>query len=256
MPERVCGVDGTQKVTPGGAATGKTGCPALVNPQIRRRGSARSARDAPRVGPALLRGASSLGRPQPSSGHEEGPCDSPTSPAGATVSPSAVMTNDDRATFLDASEGWIRTRSGIERWHYSHVITCEMARVAAERRVLPRPQRGREGKKAQKNRRPEGRRFRFGGGRGGIRTHGLRFRRPALYPAELLARRRKRVVNHRAARIARTLARPRLRAIRTSGSRRFCGSSPVPPRCRWRRWAGSRRSLPPSSGPFRSRTSR
>lgn len=47
--------------------------------------------------------------------------------------PPAVMTNDDLATFLDTSDEWIRSRSGIERRHYSHVTTCEMARVAAER---------------------------------------------------------------------------------------------------------------------------
>ncbi len=46
--------------------------------------------------------------------------------------PPAVMTNDDLATFIDTSDEWIRTRSGIERRHYSHVTTCEMARVAAE----------------------------------------------------------------------------------------------------------------------------
>ncbi len=46
--------------------------------------------------------------------------------------PPAVMTNDDLATFVDTSDEWIRTRSGIERRHYSHVTTCEMARVAAE----------------------------------------------------------------------------------------------------------------------------
>lgn len=45
--------------------------------------------------------------------------------------PPAVMTNDDLATFLDTSDAWIRSRSGIERRHYSHVPTGEMARVAA-----------------------------------------------------------------------------------------------------------------------------
>ncbi|GAB4276250.1 MAG: ketoacyl-ACP synthase III [Deferrisomatales bacterium] len=46
--------------------------------------------------------------------------------------PPAVMTNDDLATFMDTSDEWIYTRSGIKRRHYSHVTTCEMARVAAE----------------------------------------------------------------------------------------------------------------------------
>jgi len=47
--------------------------------------------------------------------------------------PPAVMTNDDLAAFLDTSDEWIHSRSGIRRRHYSHVTTCEMARVAAER---------------------------------------------------------------------------------------------------------------------------
>lgn len=47
--------------------------------------------------------------------------------------PPAVMTNDDLATFLDTSDAWIFSRSGIRRRHYSHVPTGEMARVAAAR---------------------------------------------------------------------------------------------------------------------------
>ncbi|HSH68890.1 MAG TPA: ketoacyl-ACP synthase III [Deferrisomatales bacterium] len=47
--------------------------------------------------------------------------------------PPAVMTNDDLATFLDTSDDWIFSRSGIRRRHYSHVPTGELARVAAER---------------------------------------------------------------------------------------------------------------------------
>ncbi len=46
--------------------------------------------------------------------------------------PPAVMTNDDLATFLDTSDEWIFSRSGIRRRHYSHVTTAAMARVAAE----------------------------------------------------------------------------------------------------------------------------
>ncbi|MHB8765906.1 MAG: beta-ketoacyl-ACP synthase 3 [Deferrisomatales bacterium] len=46
--------------------------------------------------------------------------------------PPAVMTNDDLSTFLDTSDEWIFSRSGIRRRHYSHVTTGAMARVAAE----------------------------------------------------------------------------------------------------------------------------
>ncbi|EKE82858.1 ketoacyl-ACP synthase III [Idiomarina xiamenensis] len=45
--------------------------------------------------------------------------------------PPAIMTNDDLATFLDTSDEWIRTRTGIEERRVSHVGTSEMAAVAA-----------------------------------------------------------------------------------------------------------------------------
>ncbi|TKB57333.1 ketoacyl-ACP synthase III [Ferrimonas aestuarii] len=47
--------------------------------------------------------------------------------------PEAVMTNDDLATFLDTSDEWIRTRTGIGQRHISHVGTSELASVAAAR---------------------------------------------------------------------------------------------------------------------------
>lgn len=45
--------------------------------------------------------------------------------------PPAVMTNDDLATFLDTSDEWIRTRTGIEERRVSHVGTSHLATVAA-----------------------------------------------------------------------------------------------------------------------------
>ncbi|WP_113906505.1 ketoacyl-ACP synthase III [Aliidiomarina celeris] len=45
--------------------------------------------------------------------------------------PPAVLTNDDIATFLDTSDEWIRTRTGIEERRVSAVGTSTMAAVAA-----------------------------------------------------------------------------------------------------------------------------
>jgi len=46
--------------------------------------------------------------------------------------PPMVMSNDDLARVVDTSDEWIRSRSGIERRHYSHLTTGEMAWQAAE----------------------------------------------------------------------------------------------------------------------------
>ncbi|RLV58356.1 ketoacyl-ACP synthase III [Parashewanella curva] len=47
--------------------------------------------------------------------------------------PPAVLTNDDLATFIETSDEWIRTRTGIKQRHISHVNTSELATVAAKR---------------------------------------------------------------------------------------------------------------------------
>ncbi len=47
--------------------------------------------------------------------------------------PPAVLTNDDIATFVDTSDEWIYTRTGIKQRHISHVPCSEMARIASER---------------------------------------------------------------------------------------------------------------------------
>ncbi len=49
--------------------------------------------------------------------------------------PPAILTNDDLATFLDTSDDWIYTRTGIKRRHISHVPCSEMARVGSERAI-------------------------------------------------------------------------------------------------------------------------
>lgn len=46
--------------------------------------------------------------------------------------PPVVMSNDDLARVVDTSDEWIRSRSGIERRHYSHLTSGEMAWQAAE----------------------------------------------------------------------------------------------------------------------------
>ncbi|RUO78780.1 3-oxoacyl-ACP synthase [Idiomarina tyrosinivorans] len=46
--------------------------------------------------------------------------------------PPAVLTNDDLATFLDTSDEWITSRTGISERRISHVGTSEMATVAAK----------------------------------------------------------------------------------------------------------------------------
>lgn len=47
--------------------------------------------------------------------------------------PSAVLTNDDLSTFLDTSDEWITTRTGMKQRRVSHVSATEMATLAAKR---------------------------------------------------------------------------------------------------------------------------
>ncbi|ENT6815743.1 ketoacyl-ACP synthase III [Vibrio vulnificus] len=46
--------------------------------------------------------------------------------------PPAVLSNDDLSAFLDTSDEWIRTRTGIENRRISHVNTSDLATVAAK----------------------------------------------------------------------------------------------------------------------------
>jgi len=47
--------------------------------------------------------------------------------------PPAILTNHDLATFMDTSDEWIFSRTGIRQRHISHVPCSAMARVASER---------------------------------------------------------------------------------------------------------------------------
>ncbi len=47
--------------------------------------------------------------------------------------PPAVLSNDDLATFLDTSDEWITTRTGMKERRISHVSAIEMATVASAR---------------------------------------------------------------------------------------------------------------------------
>lgn len=47
--------------------------------------------------------------------------------------PPAVLSNADIATFLDTTDEWITTRTGIRERRVSHVSLGEMAYVAAAR---------------------------------------------------------------------------------------------------------------------------
>lgn len=47
--------------------------------------------------------------------------------------PPAVLTNQDLSSFIDTSDEWIRSRTGIHQRHISHVNTSELASVAAKR---------------------------------------------------------------------------------------------------------------------------
>jgi 3-oxoacyl-[acyl-carrier-protein] synthase-3 len=47
--------------------------------------------------------------------------------------PPAVLSNDDLATFLDTSDEWITTRTGMKERRVSHVSATELATLAAKR---------------------------------------------------------------------------------------------------------------------------
>lgn len=47
--------------------------------------------------------------------------------------PPAVLTNDDLSTFLDTTDEWIRTRTGMRERRVSHVSAIELSAVAASR---------------------------------------------------------------------------------------------------------------------------
>src|SRR5690606_32353357 len=47
--------------------------------------------------------------------------------------PPAVLTNADLSTFLDTSDDWITSRTGMKERRVSHVSAIEMAVVAAKR---------------------------------------------------------------------------------------------------------------------------
>jgi 3-oxoacyl-[acyl-carrier-protein] synthase-3 len=47
--------------------------------------------------------------------------------------PPAVLTNDDLSTFLDTSDEWITTRTGMKERRVSHVSASELSTVAASR---------------------------------------------------------------------------------------------------------------------------
>ena len=71
-------------------------------------------------------------------------CDIPTNQALATMTyaaitgwgkcmPPAVLTNDDLSTFLDTSDEWISSRTGMHERRVSHVPAIELSVVAASR---------------------------------------------------------------------------------------------------------------------------
>ena len=49
--------------------------------------------------------------------------------------PPAILTNEDISTFMDTSDEWIFSRTGIKQRHISHVSSSEMARVAVEKAI-------------------------------------------------------------------------------------------------------------------------
>lgn len=46
--------------------------------------------------------------------------------------PPAILSNDDLSTFIETSDEWIKSRTGIENRRISHVNTSDMATVAAQ----------------------------------------------------------------------------------------------------------------------------
>jgi 3-oxoacyl-[acyl-carrier-protein] synthase-3 len=49
--------------------------------------------------------------------------------------PPAVLTNDDLSTFLETSDEWITTRTGMKERRVSHVTAIELSTVAAQRAI-------------------------------------------------------------------------------------------------------------------------
>ena len=47
--------------------------------------------------------------------------------------PPAILTNDDLSTFLETSDEWIRSRTGMHERRISHVSAIELSTVAASR---------------------------------------------------------------------------------------------------------------------------
>src|SRR4249919_1869645 len=47
--------------------------------------------------------------------------------------PPAILTNDDLSTFLDTSDEWITSRTGMKERRVSHVSAIELSTVAASR---------------------------------------------------------------------------------------------------------------------------
>ena len=47
--------------------------------------------------------------------------------------PPAVLSNEDLTTFLDTSDEWISSRTGIKERRISHVSTATLASLAAKR---------------------------------------------------------------------------------------------------------------------------
>lgn len=47
--------------------------------------------------------------------------------------PPATLTNEDLATFIETSDEWIKSRTGISQRHISHVDTSALASIAAKR---------------------------------------------------------------------------------------------------------------------------
>ncbi len=47
--------------------------------------------------------------------------------------PPAILTNDDLSTFLETSDEWIRSRTGMQERRISHVSAIELSTIAASR---------------------------------------------------------------------------------------------------------------------------
>jgi 3-oxoacyl-[acyl-carrier-protein] synthase III len=49
--------------------------------------------------------------------------------------PDTILTNDELSTFVDTSDQWIQSRTGIKARRISHVETSDMATVAAQHAI-------------------------------------------------------------------------------------------------------------------------